>query len=192
MLVRELNREECHDLLERLGFGRLACARENQPYIVPIYFAYEPDRLYGFATVGQKIEWMRSNPMVCIEVDEVRSHVEWASVIVRGRYEELPDTPEYSEVRLQAQSLLEKRSLWWQTGFAAAQTRGQFDRDIPIFYCIHIEEITGHRASADPVENAIERASNERRPHLVSPKRSGAVALANCLQDLPIVTIVPE
>ncbi len=191
MLVRELNREECHDLLERLGFGRLACARENQPYIVPVYFAYEPDRLYGFATVGQKIEWMRSNPMVCIEADEVQSHVEWASVIVRGRYEELPDTPEYSEVRLQAQSLLEKRSLWWQTGFAAAQTRGQFDRDIPIFYCIHIEEITGHRASPDPVENAFERASNERRPRLVRPKLSGAAALAKCLQDFPIVKIVP-
>jgi len=39
-----------------------------------------------------------------------------------------------------------------ETGFAAAQTRGTFDRDIPVFYCVHIEEISGHRAAPDPVE----------------------------------------
>ena len=161
MLIRELDRQECKDLLARLGFGRLACAHEYQPYIVPIYFAYEPDRLYGFGTIGKKIEWMRSNPLVCVEADEVQSHLEWASVIVQGRYEEFPDTPKYSEARQQAQSALEKRSMWWQTGFAAAQTRAKFDRDIPVFYCIHIEEISGRRALPDPVEASLSRAPNE-------------------------------
>jgi hypothetical protein len=58
MLIREMNAQECRDLLARLSTGRLGCARNNQPYIVPVYFAYEPDRLHGFSTVGQKIEWM--------------------------------------------------------------------------------------------------------------------------------------
>jgi nitroimidazol reductase NimA-like FMN-containing flavoprotein (pyridoxamine 5'-phosphate oxidase superfamily) len=156
MLINEMSRQECHDLLARVDVGRLACARENQPYIVPIYFAYESDCLYGFATMGQKIEWMRSNLLVCVEVDEVRSHIDWASVVVRGRYEEFPDTPSYSKQRQKAQSMLEKvMSLWWKTGFAAAQTRGRFNRDITIFYCIHIEEISGHRASPDPAPVSI-------------------------------------
>jgi uncharacterized protein len=150
MLVGELHSGECYELLARLGFGRLACARENQPYIVPIYFAYEHERLYGFGTLGQKIEWMRSNPLVAVEADEVKSHLEWTSVVVRGRYEEFPDTPEYADRRHQAQSALEKRSLWWQTGFASAQTRGGFNRDLPVFYCIHIDQISGHRAMPDP------------------------------------------
>jgi uncharacterized protein len=154
MLVREMSRTECEDLLARLNIGRLACARDNQPYVVPIYFAPEPGCLYGFSTMGQKIEWMRLNPLVCVEADEVLSHSEWASVVVRGRYEEFPDTPEYAEPRRVAQSRLEKvRSLWWQTGFAAAQTRGRFDRDITVFYCIHIEELSGRRGSPDPVEH---------------------------------------
>src|ERR1039458_10298930 len=153
MLVREMSRQECEDLLARTGFGRLACARDNQPYIAPMYFAAEPGLLYGFATMGQKIKWMRLNPLVCVEADEVRSHTEWSSVIVLGRYEELPDIPENSKRIHHAQQLLEKlRSLWWQTGVAAAQTRGDFDRDIASFYCIHIEEISGRRASPDPVE----------------------------------------
>jgi len=150
MLVGELHSGECYELLARLGFGRLACARDNQPYIVPIYFAYEAERLYGFGTLGQKIEWMRSNPLVAVEADEVKSHLEWTSVVVRGRYEEFPDTPEYADRRQQAQSVLEKRSLWWQTGFASAQTRGRFNRDLPVFYCIHIDEVSGHRAMPDP------------------------------------------
>ena len=162
MLVRDLSKDECSDLLKRLGFGRLGCASKNQPYVIPIYFAYEPDQLFGFSTAGQKIEWMRSNPLVSVEADEVHSHMAWTSVVVRGRYEEYPDTPEYSKVRQQAQSVLEKRSLWWQTGFAAAQTRGKFDRDLPVFYSIHIEEISGHQASPDPVESDIARSQSSR------------------------------
>jgi len=150
MLVGDLHSGECYELLARLSFGRLACARDNQPYIVPIYFAYEPHRLYVFATLGKKIEWMRTNPLVAVEADEVKSHSEWVSVLVRGHYEEFPDTPEHAEVRHRAQALLEKRSLWWQTGFAAAQARAGFNRDQPIFYCIHIDEISGHRAMLDP------------------------------------------
>jgi hypothetical protein len=148
-----MDRDECEELLTRLNFGRLACARDNQPYIVPTYFAFAPGCLYGFATMGQKVEWMRKNPLVAVEVDEVRSHIDWASVVVQGRYEEFPDTPEYSKQRQQAQAILEKiRALWWQTGFAAAQTRARFDRDITVFFCVHIEAITGRRASTDPVE----------------------------------------
>jgi len=150
MLVSELRSGECYELLARLGFGRLACARDNQPYIVPIYFAYEPERLYGFGTLGQKIEWMRSNPLVAVEADEVKSHIEWISVVVRGRYEEFPDRAEYADRRQHAQSVLEKRSLWWQTGLASAQARGSFNPDLPVFYCIHIDEISGHRAMPDP------------------------------------------
>jgi uncharacterized protein len=154
MLIRDLNNQECRDLLTRLGLGRLACAQNNQPYIIPVYFAYEPDRLYGFATRGQKIEWMRSNPLVCIEADEVRSHFEWRSVIVLGRYEEYPDSVQYKESRAQAQAVLEKRFLWWQTAYAANQARGTGHPAAPVFYCIHIEEITGRSASPDQTETA--------------------------------------
>ena len=131
-------------MLERLGAGRLGCARDNQPYIVPIYFAYEPDRLYGFSTVGQKIEWMRRNPKVCVEADEVIAHNNWVSAVAVGRFEELTDKPGYERIRRQAQAVLKKRAMWWQTAYAASQSRSQPKPAEPIFYCIHIEELTGH------------------------------------------------
>ena len=58
---------------------------------------------------GQKIDWMRLNPRVSVEVDEVKSHLQWKSAIITGRCKELPGTSEYSSERSQALTLLQKR-----------------------------------------------------------------------------------
>jgi uncharacterized protein len=163
MIISELGRKECQQLLARSNFGRLGCARNNQPYVVPIYFAFQPDRLYAFATLGRKIEWMRGNPQVCVQVDEVHSHYEWSSVIVTGRYEELPDTPPYQEARREAQQQLEKRALWWQTGYVAHRHREGADSNTPVFYCIHVEDISGLRAVPDNAESLAGLAKRSRK-----------------------------
>lgn len=98
MVIREMSREECLRVLAGARLVRLACAHENQPYVVPVYLAYHQPSggeacLYGFTTPGQKVAWMRANPLVCVEVDEVAAYDQWVSVIAMGRYEELPETP---------------------------------------------------------------------------------------------------
>ena len=151
MLIHEMTEDECGTALEQVGFGRLACVRRDQPYIVPIYFSYDRRHLYGVTTLGQKIEWMRSNPLVCLEIDERTSHYQWTSVVVFGRYEELPDTPEYEYARAHALEVLQKRAMWWQPACVATEQREQRP---PIFYRIHIEQVTGHRATPDAIEAA--------------------------------------
>ena len=73
MVIREMSKKECLRKLTGARLARLACSRENQPYVVPVYLACDEASgcLYGFTTPGQKIEWMRANPRVCVEVDEV-------------------------------------------------------------------------------------------------------------------------
>jgi nitroimidazol reductase NimA-like FMN-containing flavoprotein (pyridoxamine 5'-phosphate oxidase superfamily) len=149
MLISKMKSEECREFLARQGVGRLACARDSQPYIVPIYFVYEPDYLYGFTTPGRKVDWMRVNPLVCVQADEVLNQDNWTSVVVLGRYEELSETGEYSEERNKVQSLLVKRTLWWVTAHAASVARGHAERPLPVFYRIHITDITGLRASPE-------------------------------------------
>src|ERR1019366_5161291 len=94
MVIREMSREECLRVLAKAKLARLACAHENQPYVVPVYLAYDKasECLYGFTTPGQKVEWMRTNPLVCVEVDEIAADDQWLSIIAFGRYEELPGT----------------------------------------------------------------------------------------------------
>jgi uncharacterized protein len=151
MLIHEMTEYECGAALEEVGFGRLACVHDDQPYIVPIYFSYDGKHLYGVTTLGQKIEWMRSNPLVCLEIDERTSHYQWMSVVVFGRYEELPDTPEYTCTRAHALEVLQKRAMWWQPASVATERREQRP---PIFYRIHIGQVSGHRATPDAIEAA--------------------------------------
>jgi uncharacterized protein len=151
MLIHEMTEDECRTALGRVSFGRLACAHDNQPYVLPVYFSYDGTHLYGFSTRGQKIEWMRSNPLICLEIDERTSHHEWMSVVVFGRYEELPDTPESGYARVQAHAVLQQRAMWWEPAYVATEHREQLT---PIFYRIHITQITGRRATPDPVEAA--------------------------------------
>jgi len=73
MLI-SMRTKQRRDLLVRLGFGRLVCSSNDRPFIVPMYFWFEADRLYGFSTVGQKILWMRQNPPVCVKADEIHAH----------------------------------------------------------------------------------------------------------------------
>ena len=146
MLITELSLEECVDLLRSTHLGRLACSNEGQPYVVPIFFAYDHGCLYCASSEGQKIVWMRSNPLVCLQVDKGPSAQEWMSVVVYGRYEELPDRPEYRDLRKLAWSLLQRQPLWWEPGFARTILAGKERSLTPLYFRIGIERITGHRA----------------------------------------------
>jgi uncharacterized protein len=173
MVIQDMTKSECLSAIARARLGRLACARENQPYVVPIYFAYEEPYLYGFTTLGLKIEWMRSNPLVCVELDEMDGHDQWTSVIVFGRYEELPETfetkqadphdhgagrqaarPASMEVaereRQHAHELLQRHPEWWEPGCTSRKQRTPAGAATPIFYRIRIDRITGRRATPSP------------------------------------------
>ncbi len=97
MVIRDMTHDECMQVLARTGLFRLGCANGNRPYVVPVSLVFHrPDRgepcFYGVTIPGQKVEWMRANPMVCVEMDEVAADDQWTSVIVFGRYEELPES----------------------------------------------------------------------------------------------------
>jgi nitroimidazol reductase NimA-like FMN-containing flavoprotein (pyridoxamine 5'-phosphate oxidase superfamily) len=147
MVINELTREASLEFLARAYLGRLACAQGDQPYVVPINFVYHHTYLYSFSTVGKKIEWMRSNPLVSVEVDEIVSSQQWVSVIGFGRYEELPDTPRWSGERIRAGELLQQKAMWWEPGFAKTILHGIERPLVPVFYRIYIASITGHRAT---------------------------------------------
>ena len=101
-------------MLARRHVGHLACALNNQPYVVPVHVDLDGECLYGFATLGQKIQWMRQNPLVCLEINELTTEGQWESVVVFGRYEELPHTPEFERARDVAARLFQNHPVWWE------------------------------------------------------------------------------
>jgi nitroimidazol reductase NimA-like FMN-containing flavoprotein (pyridoxamine 5'-phosphate oxidase superfamily) len=157
MAVQDLTEAECISILARTRLGRLGCAHQNQPYVVPIYFAYEQPYIYAFTIPGQKVDWMRYNPLVCLEVDEVVDSEHWRSVVIFGRYEELQDLPDWKDPSLHVLDLLNKRAGWWHPGCASATYRDPAQPLIPIFYRIRIDRISGRQATPGSVTP--ERAS---------------------------------
>lgn len=150
MLVREMTIEECRKQLTNARFGRLACAHAGQPYVVPFHFILDGNCVYSFSMEGQKLEWMRSNPRVCLETDDVKSQQDWASVVALGRYEELTESSE----RAHAHELLQLRVMWWHPGsIGLAKPHHSGDR-VPVYYRIHLEEVTGRRGLPSPDEVA--------------------------------------
>jgi len=147
MIIRELTWQESLAVLGRVHLARLACAKANQPYLVPISFAYHENSLYCVSTVGQKIEWMRENPLVAVEVDEIENAQHWESVLVLGRYEEIPQTPETRDERQLAWSLLQARELWWEPACVETILGGAERPMAPLYFRIRVERITGHRAT---------------------------------------------
>lgn len=143
MLIHELTDEECRTILGRSRLARLACSRYDQAYIVPIFIQFDDDHLYSFATVGQKIDWMRSNPKVCIEVDDIQDVRHWTSVVAFGLYEELTDAPEHRAGRERARELLESRGEFW---FPAAAKLTSGEHAVPVVFRIKIDRISGRRA----------------------------------------------
>ncbi|HVO60120.1 MAG TPA: pyridoxamine 5'-phosphate oxidase family protein [Terriglobales bacterium] len=145
MEINEMTTEECNALLANASMGRLGCSFEDQPYVVPIHFAYDSGYLYVFSTFGQKVKWMRANPKVCVQTDEIQSESEWASVVVNGDYEELPE-PQYAAERQHATSLLATRYHWWLNALGQRQLRVGDKAIDPLFFRIRIHSISGLRA----------------------------------------------
>jgi nitroimidazol reductase NimA-like FMN-containing flavoprotein (pyridoxamine 5'-phosphate oxidase superfamily) len=158
MRIEELSHPACLELLARLRRGSLACASANQPYVTPFYFAYHGGFLHSFSTIGKKIEWMRANPLVCVEADEVVSPEKWRSVIVFGRFHELPDSPQWHADRQLAYELLQQHAMWWEPGFAKTTREGSVRPLVPVYFRISIEKITGRRAFSEAEDDSPEPA----------------------------------
>jgi nitroimidazol reductase NimA-like FMN-containing flavoprotein (pyridoxamine 5'-phosphate oxidase superfamily) len=45
MVIREMSNDECLRILAKVRLARLACASNNQPYVVPVYLVYHEPRV---------------------------------------------------------------------------------------------------------------------------------------------------
>jgi nitroimidazol reductase NimA-like FMN-containing flavoprotein (pyridoxamine 5'-phosphate oxidase superfamily) len=146
MVIHELKPDECRAVIAGKNLARLACARDNQPYIVPIlcYYDRDGDCLYSVAAHGRKIDWMRANPNVCVEFSEIDDQFHWRTILVFGRYEELTDSPADDQLRRRAHELVEQRREWW---FPAMQKPEPGAPARTVVYRIRIDKLTGRWAA---------------------------------------------
>jgi len=147
MHIRTPSALECTKILTANRVGRLACAKDGQPYIVPFYYAHADNHLYVFSMPGKKIDWMRTNPLVSVQVDERGTGRGWKSVVVNGHYEELPDRIGHKVQRDHAWSVLSnKHADWWEPGALKPATSSDAEHLPHVFFRIFIAEVSGREA----------------------------------------------
>ena len=149
-MILQLDESEIWDLVDRALHAHLGCSAGGRTYVVPISYARDGKRLLGLTTTGRKVEMMRENPEVCVQVEEVKSLTDWKSVVLWGRYEELSGAE-----RTQATGLLIDR---YGPGFAEGGDDARRGRSVTpprldgqaqplVVYAIHVTEFSG-RAEA--------------------------------------------
>lgn len=142
MNIREMDRSDCIALLSSSRLARLACSKDNIPYVVPISFRYVDGHILSVSRPGQKIEWMRSNAHVCLEVDQISHKRQWKSLVVHGLFRELTDTDE----REVTWSILQEQNDWWEPGGMKPMSQHVEGGLDPVYFRIEIGSMSGRQA----------------------------------------------
>ena len=89
-MIKILSENEARELLHNQKFGRLGCVLESgEPYVVPVNYLFKDDGIYVHVLPGQKLDAMRVNGKICLQVDKIEDSCRWQSAIAFGEFQEI-------------------------------------------------------------------------------------------------------
>ena len=146
-MIKTLKEKDSIQLLESNYIGHLAYIYRNRPFIVPITYFYdkENNNIIGYSSEGHKINALRKNNEVALEVSEIDAVNDWNSMVVHGIFEELEGSNAKAYLHnfsLGVKNLILKKKqkeLDFISQFSSKITKD----DMPIVFIIKIEEMTG-------------------------------------------------
>lgn len=146
-MIKNLDKKNSLRLLGSNYIGRLAYISQGAPSVVPITYYYDKssNSVISYSGEGHKINAMRNNRFVSIQVDEIVTTNNWKSIAVHGAFEELHGTDAKYQLHLFTEGV---RSLASQIENNHFKSIDEFSSKmpmskVPIVYRIKIIEITG-------------------------------------------------
>lgn len=145
-MIKNLRRKTGIDILRKNYIGRLAYIANGEPYVVPITYYYDGDNnsIISYTSEGHKIQSMRINRTVSLQVDEITSVNHWRSVQVHGLFEELEQIDAKFQLHVFAEGVKKVIAEWEEEiprfiGEFSSKLKGE---GLPVVYRIKIQEIT--------------------------------------------------
>jgi uncharacterized protein len=89
MNIGKLGNTDALAILREGTLGRLGCTASGWPYVVPVNYFFDGKDIYIHTLPGKKLDALRANPRVCLQVDEIKDSYNWRSVIAYGTFEEV-------------------------------------------------------------------------------------------------------
>ncbi len=98
-MIKNLDKNETQKLLKEQKLGHLGCVLESgEPYVVPVNYLYKDDEIYIHCLPGQKLDALRANAKVCLQVDKIEDSCRWQSAIAFGEFREVKRMNEKIEI----------------------------------------------------------------------------------------------
>ena len=149
VMIKSLEKAESLKILDDNYIGHLAYVYQNRPFVIPItyYFDAENNTIICYSDEGHKINAMRKNPSVSLEVAEIESVNIWQSVLAQGEYEELQGIDsknslhDFSNGIKKIINKKEKSNPQFISEFSSKI----YSEGIPIVFRINITDITGRQ-----------------------------------------------
>lgn len=147
--MTDLKSNESLRILRNNYIGRLAFISEGKPFTVPITYFFDPsdNSILSYSGQGHKIDAMRKNHSVSLQVDAIVSVHNWESALVHGTFEELKSSDAKQKLQEFAKGVKrillskERKEVEFINEFSSKQYSGENS----IVYRIKILEITGKR-----------------------------------------------
>jgi nitroimidazol reductase NimA-like FMN-containing flavoprotein (pyridoxamine 5'-phosphate oxidase superfamily) len=81
--------EACMGFLKRNRVGVMALADEGRAYAIPLFYAFDGQRLYFQSHPGAKDHFLEHSRQGCFVVTEVKGDLDWRSVQAIGKVEKI-------------------------------------------------------------------------------------------------------
>jgi len=137
--METISKSEARAFVELAPVAHIGVVSDGEPYVTPMSFVVEDNRILFRTKPGRRFEALKTNPTVSIEVSSYdSSNGDWKSAIVKGTAREATDE---ATIRLTVQKLFEKYrdALGSPLGRGGIQPMSTF----PHVVVVDIEEISG-------------------------------------------------
>jgi nitroimidazol reductase NimA-like FMN-containing flavoprotein (pyridoxamine 5'-phosphate oxidase superfamily) len=98
-MKKNLDEKATRTLLKEQKLGHLGCVLESgEPYVVPVNYLFKDDEIYIHCLPGQKLDALRANGKVCLQVEKIGDSCQWESGIAFGIFQEVKSTNKKAEI----------------------------------------------------------------------------------------------
>lgn len=147
--MTDLTVNEIIRVLKNNYIGHLGFIAQLVPNVLPITYYYdEPDNtIISYSSEGYKIDAMRKNSLVCLQVEDIVSNYNWQSVLAYGTFEELSGADAKQKLHSFTEGVkgvvLRKENR--EAEFINEFSSKMYSRGSPIVYRVKINDFIGKR-----------------------------------------------
>lgn len=150
-MYKDLETKDNLFVLENNYLGHLAYVYEDMPFVVPITYFYdhESNAIICYSGEGHKMNAMRKNNRVALNVVDVNALTKWKSVMIHGTFEQLfgSDAKAYLHTFSLGIKKLAIEKEMKSLSFISEFSSKSVGENLPMIFVIKIDAITGKMRS---------------------------------------------